>query len=548
MGAGRRDALLIATGAYDDGRFHALRSPAQDCAGLAGVLSDPRIGGFRTDQVRDAPASRVMRAVDRFFMDRSRDDLLLLHVSCHGIKDDDGRLYFAARDTDRDLPASSAVPAAFLRDRMERCRARTVVVLLDCCYSGAFLHGAKAADDQVHLRDELGGHGRVVLTATSRTEYAWEGKRVESMTPQPSLFTGALIHGLRTGAADLNGDGRITVTELYDYVYESLHGAGVKQTPRMWADLEYQVTIARTARAENTRIPPMPRTPPAQDTFTAPPPRAPAGAGAGAVSGERPGPADAVSQVIGVKMGIPRSGSANAAQSGKTAGRPRRSRARRGSDALIRLELPLEETAFGVDREIQLDTAVVCSACSGEGTAPGTRPVECDTCGGRGETGTRRGFFSQAADSRVCRTCEGYGTVLPTPCPACHGEGRVRSRRTLTARIPAGVDNGTRIRFAGQGEAGPGGGEPADLYVEIVELPHPVFRRVGDDLHRTVTVSRALATTGGKLTVETLDGRKTVTLPQGFPDGRTLRLPSQGVTHLQGGGRGALLARVEIRG
>ncbi|GAA4997540.1 caspase, EACC1-associated type [Streptomyces siamensis] len=548
MGAGRRDALLIATGAYDDGRFHALRSPAQDCAGLAGVLSDPRIGDFRTDQVRDASASRVMRAVDRFFMDRSRDDLLLLHVSCHGIKDDDGRLYFAARDTDRDLPASSAVPAAFLRDRMERCRARTVVVLLDCCYSGAFLHGAKSADDQVHLRDELGGHGRVVLTATSRTEYAWEGKRVESMTPQPSLFTGALIHGLGTGAADLNGDGRITVTELYDYVYESLRGAGVKQTPRMWADLEYQVTIARTARAGDTRIPPMPRTPPAQDAFAAPPP-APDASGApvsgapsttGTASSEQADLAEIMDRFFASDEAGKRSGT-------RTADR-RRSRRRRGSDALIRLELPLEETAFGVDRELQLDTAVVCSACSGEGTAPGTRHVRCDTCGGRGETGPRRSFFGQAADSRVCRTCEGYGTVLPTPCPACHGDGRVRSRRTLTVRIPAGVDNGTRIKFAGQGEVGPGGGEPADLYVEIVELPHPVFRRVGDDLHRTVTVSRALATTGGKLTVDTLDGRKTVALPQGFPDGRTLRLPSQGVTHLQGGGRGALLARVEIRG
>ncbi|MGI5440978.1 caspase family protein [Streptomyces shenzhenensis] len=173
-GEGRRDALLIATDTYDDTSLRSLRSPSQDCTALAAVLADPCIGGFRTEQLKDARAHQAMRAVEQFFRDRSRDDLLLLHISCHGIKDDDGSLYFAALDTDRDLPASTAIPAAFLRDRMNGCRARTIVVLLDCCYSGAFVPGAKG-DDQVHVRDELGGHGRVVLTATSRTEYAWEG-------------------------------------------------------------------------------------------------------------------------------------------------------------------------------------------------------------------------------------------------------------------------------------------------------------------------------------------------------------------------------------
>lgn len=255
LGPGRRNALLIATGTYDDTTLSTLRSPSQDCEGLACVLADPAIGAFCAEQLKDGQAHEVMRALERFFMNRSRDDLLLLHVSCHGIKDDDGRLYFAARDTDRDLPASTAIPAAFLRDRMERCRARTVVVLLDCCYSGAFLPGAKE-DNQIHAREELGGQGRIVLTATNRTEYAWEGDHVESKVPQPSRFTGALIEGLATGAADQNGDGRITVTELYEYVCETLYDAGVRQRPRMWADLEYQVTIARAVRAtQSTRRP-----------------------------------------------------------------------------------------------------------------------------------------------------------------------------------------------------------------------------------------------------------------------------------------------------
>ncbi|MES4892916.1 caspase family protein [Streptomyces sp. NPDC096012] len=251
LGPGRRNALLIATGTYDDTTLSTLRSPSQDCEGLAGVLTDPAIGAFCAEQLKDGQAHEVMRALERFFMNRSRDDLLLLHVSCHGIKDDDGHLYFAARDTDRDLPASTAIPAAFLRDRMERCRARTIVVLLDCCYSGAFLPGAKG-DDQIHVREELGGQGRIVLTATNRTEYAWEGDHVESNVPQPSRFTGALIKGLATGAADQNGDGRITVTELYEYVCETLYDAGVRQRPRMWVDLEYQVTIARAVRAART--------------------------------------------------------------------------------------------------------------------------------------------------------------------------------------------------------------------------------------------------------------------------------------------------------
>lgn len=541
FGPGRRDVLLIATGTYDDRALSALRSPGQDCTGLAEVLTDARIGGFDAEQLKDARAREAMRAVERFFLNRSRDDLLLLHISCHGIKDDDGHLYFAARDTDRDLPASTAIPAAFLRDRMERCRARTIVVLLDCCYSGAFLPGVKG-DDQIHVRDELGGHGRAVLTATSRTEYAWEGERVESRVSQPSRFTGALIEGLATGAADLNGDGRITVTELYDYVYESLHRAGVRQRPRMWADLEYQVTIARAVGAgqraggtgaqpvQETPVPPRPEAPSAQDIPVPPRPQAPP-------SGETVNPRyRTFAEITDAYFGTP-----------EPYPRPR-SRTRRGQDALIRLELGLKETAFGADKEITVDTAAVCSACSGSGTANGTQAERCGDCGGQGETTeSQQSFLGEVAIRVTCQTCEGYGTIPSHPCPDCGGDGRVRARRTLSVKVPAGVDNGARIQLAGEGEVGSRGGRAGDLYVEVMELPHPVFQRRGDDLHCTVTVPRAKATAGGTLHLETLDGRKTIRIPQGTRDGQTLRLANLGVIHLRGRGRGDLLVRVEVR-
>ncbi|MEU6609057.1 DnaJ C-terminal domain-containing protein [Streptomyces shenzhenensis] len=504
-GEGRRDALLIATDTYDDTSLRSLRSPSQDCTALAAVLADPYIGGFRTEQLKDARAHQAMRAVEQFFRDRSRDDLLLLHISCHGIKDDDGSLYFAALDTDRDLPASTAIPAAFLRDRMNGCRARTIVVLLDCCYSGAFVPGAKG-DDQVHVRDELGGHGRVVLTATSRTEYAWEGERLRTRVPQPSLFTGALIKGLATGAADLNGDGRITVTELYDFVYESLYRSGVRQRPRMWADVEYQVTIARVATS---------RPPFAGHTTQS----GPAGdSAAGSRDGGQPQPEPTVP-------------------------------ARRGEDVVLTLELDLAETVRGAKKDVDVDAAIVCPTCTGVGTAGGPTAQRCQECGGRGETRVSlRGFVRPRTDVRPCPRCAGLGTVPPQPCSACAGEGRVRARRALTVEVPAGSTDGTRLTFAGQGEAGAGGGPSGDLYVEIKERPDPRFVRDGDDLRARLDITRAEAALGGAFPLDTpLDGRSTVLISPGVRDGHTLRLRNRGMPRAQGDGRGDLLVRVGIR-
>ncbi|MFE2945379.1 caspase domain-containing protein, partial [Streptomyces sp. NPDC059255] len=245
--SGGRFALLIATGRYDLPGLRRLRSPAPDAEGLAEVLRHPQVGDFVVQTVVDGSVNEVNRAVEQFFLDRSRNDLLMLHLSCHGIKNDNGELYFAARDTDPKLLASTAVSSAFLHTQMRRCRARSIILLLDCCYSGAFLRGAKG-DTTVHVRDELAGHGRAVITATNRTEYAWEGDRISELEPGRSRFTEAVIDGLRTGEADLDKDGLISVHELYDYVYERILTAGVKQRPQMWAELEYKVTIARTAK------------------------------------------------------------------------------------------------------------------------------------------------------------------------------------------------------------------------------------------------------------------------------------------------------------
>ncbi|MFE9771753.1 caspase family protein [Streptomyces sp. NPDC005931] len=268
MSAGRF-ALLVATGRYDSPDLRRLRSPAHDAHGLARVLEDPRIGDFEVDMVVDGRQHEVTRAVEGFFRDRRRDDLLLLHLSCHGIKDDDGELHFATIDTDRELLASTSVPAAFLHTQMRRCRARSIVLLLDCCYSGAFLPGAKG-DTAVHVRDGLAGHGRAVLTATNRTEYAWEGERLDELDPRPSRFTGAVISGLASGEADRDRDGMISVHDLYDHVYESLQTGGPGQRPQMWAELEHRVVIARSVQH------PPPTAPlPATDTRPGPPPTVP---------------------------------------------------------------------------------------------------------------------------------------------------------------------------------------------------------------------------------------------------------------------------------
>ena len=233
---------------------------------------------------------------------------------------------------------------------------------------------------------------------------------------------------------------------------------------------------------------------------------------------------------------------------GGTASRGPRPRTRPGADAIIRLELDLNETAFGVDAPITVDTAVLCTTCSGAGTAPGTHVATCEVCGGRGEVqSVQRTFLGQVVSARPCATCQGHGTTIPHPCPTCAGDGRVRTRRTLTVKIPAGVEDGMRIRLAQQGEVGPGGGPPGDLYVEIHERPHDVYSRKGDDLHCRVTVPMTAAALGTKLTIKTLDGEEALEVRAGTQPGSTLRIRARGVPHLRGTGRGDLFVHLDVR-
>ena len=224
-----------------------------------------------------------------------------------------------------------------------------------------------------------------------------------------------------------------------------------------------------------------------------------------------------------------------------------RSRVRQGADALIRLDLELAETAFGVTRDITVDTAVVCTTCSGAGTAPGTHPATCDTCGGRGEIqSVQRSFLGQVMTSRPCPTCSGTGIVIPTPCGTCGGDGRVRARRTLPVKVPAGVEDGMRIRLSGQGEVGPGGGPAGDLYVEIHELTHDIFDREGDDLHCRVQLPMTAAALGTTLTLTTLDGDEEIDVRPGTQPDTVLPLRARGVPHLRGVGRGDLHVHVQV--
>ncbi len=222
-------------------------------------------------------------------------------------------------------------------------------------------------------------------------------------------------------------------------------------------------------------------------------------------------------------------------------------RQRRGQDALIRIEIDLREATFGSQRELQLETAIVCPTCHGSCCQPGTQPRTCDVCHGRGQVQrVARSFLGQVMTTQPCVACHGFGSVIPEPCLECSGEGRVRTRRSLTIKVPAGVDTGTRIQLSGQAEVGPAGGPPGDLYVEIVERPHPVFIRRGDDVHCTVEVPMTAAALGTTLQIETLDGIEEVDVRPGVQSGEGVTLRSMGVTHLRGAGRGDFVIHLAV--
>ncbi|MDP3891097.1 molecular chaperone DnaJ [Nocardioides sp.] len=249
------------------------------------------------------------------------------------------------------------------------------------------------------------------------------------------------------------------------------------------------------------------------------------------------------------------------AQGGAAAGRGPRPRTRRGQDALIRLEVDLSEAAFGATRELKVDTAVTCETCHGDGAAPGSRPVPCETCHGAGEVAhVQRSFLGEIRTLRPCAACRGFGSIIPEPCRECSGDGRVRSRRTLSIKIPAGVDTGTRVQLSEQGEVGPGGGPAGDLYVEIHVADHPTFRRHGNDLQCTVSIPMTAAALGTTLELPTLeadvvsgDGADTdletsfdLEVRPGTQSGTEQVLRGRGVPGLRGTGRGDLVVTILV--
>ena len=224
-----------------------------------------------------------------------------------------------------------------------------------------------------------------------------------------------------------------------------------------------------------------------------------------------------------------------------------RSRRERGQDALVRVEVDLDEIIFGTKRDIEVDTAVLCNTCNGSCCAPGTQPVTCDICHGSGQIQRAvRSLLGNVMTSSPCGTCRGYGTVIPNPCPTCQGQGRVRARRTIPVDIPAGVDTGLRLQMPNQGEVGPAGGIAGDLYLEIKVRHHDVFSRNGDDLLATLEVQMTDAILGTKTTLKTLDGEAAVEIRPGTQSAEVITIKDRGVTRLRGNGRGDLKIGVQV--
>lgn len=222
----------------------------------------------------------------------------------------------------------------------------------------------------------------------------------------------------------------------------------------------------------------------------------------------------------------------------------RASRAQRGRDIKYDLRLEFEEAVFGIEREINIRRAETCEDCSGTGSEGGRQPETCQQCGGRGQIRTQQGFFSVA---RTCPVCSGTGSVVRHPCKTCRGDGRVPREHKILVKVPAGVENETRIRYAGEGDAGKWGGPSGDLYVVLEVRPHKFFERDGDDLHCVMPISFPQAALGTELEIETLHGPETLKVPEGTQSGREFRLRGKGVPHLNSHGRGDLIVEVRVQ-
>lgn len=225
-----------------------------------------------------------------------------------------------------------------------------------------------------------------------------------------------------------------------------------------------------------------------------------------------------------------------------------RSRAERGQDALLRVELNFDEAIFGVEKSIPVDTAVLCDTCNGSCAKPGTSPRLCDICQGSGQVQTQvRSLLGAMVTSSPCGSCRGYGHVIPEPCLDCRGQGRVRARRDIELKIPAGVEDGIRLQLAGSGEVGFGGGPSGDLYVDISIAPHQFFGRSADDLTCELELPLHEAVLGTLVKVKTFDGEIDIQIPAGSQSGETVTVKGKGFGRLRQSGRGDLVVTLLVK-
>lgn len=222
----------------------------------------------------------------------------------------------------------------------------------------------------------------------------------------------------------------------------------------------------------------------------------------------------------------------------------RRSRVQRGADLREDLNLEFEEAFFGVEKKVTVRRHEACEECHGSGSAPGKGPTTCRSCSGRGQVRYQQGFFSIA---RTCPTCQGSGSVITDPCSKCKGEGRLLRQRTVDAKIPAGVEDETRIRFSGFGEVGQFGGPAGDLYVVLHVKDHPFFARDGNDLHCVMPISMSQAAMGAEIRVPTMEGEHILQIPEGTQPNATFRIRNKGVPVVNGRGRGDLYVEVRVQ-
>ena len=256
-----------------------------------------------------------------------------------------------------------------------------------------------------------------------------------------------------------------------------------------------------------------------------------AGMGGGPGAAGFGGFADAFSDIFGDIFGAGGAG-------GRT-----RSNVYRGADLRYNLEIGLEEAARGVETKIRVPTLEECEVCHGSGAKAGTQPSTCPTCGGHGQVRMQQGFFSI---QQTCPRCHGSGKIISEPCTACQGQGRIKKHKTLSVKIPAGIDEGDRIRLAGEGEAGVNGGPSGDLYVQIHLKTHPIFQREGDDLHCEMPISFTTAALGGELEIPTLEGHARIKIPAETQSGKAFRLKAKGIKGVRSHATGDLICHVEV--